>query len=238
MVWDLKYIFVFSFLKKTSLEKLWSFFYIVYLNLQDRIIKTIHFHSGLDPAGPVITYGVIIPISEPLERRLDKSDAKYVQCIHTSYTTFGTLVDCGYADFYMNKGRNQPACNGDFYTCNHGMAHEYFSESMLGHIFVGPHCSEGSIEYFAKHNILFRPLLEIVDAFLRNNCNHSQTDYIGVDSKKLRGRFFVETNAAYPYAKKSYEAYAMSTMIPFIRLDAIISFKEASKSMKLMKNWY
>lgn len=64
---------------------------------------------GLDPAGWSFTKPSIV---EPLHR-LDKTDAKYVQCIHTNGNLIGlgSHFDCGHQDFYPNNGvAPQPGC--------------------------------------------------------------------------------------------------------------------------------
>lgn len=163
----------------------------------------------MDPAGPSITEGMIFPIQEPIEKRLDKSDAKYVQCVHTAYESFGTLKDCGHANFYMNKGREQPACPKGDVICFHRMAHEYFFESLLeNHVFEGPHCAASIIELFAKgaNRIVRLVLLHAVDKWLRDDCDQSRTDRLGIHTNRKDGRFFVETNSKYPYAKQIMES--------------------------------
>lgn len=162
----------------------------------------------MDPAGPTFTGGIFLSISEPLEKRLDKSDVKYVQCVHTASTSFGTMVDCRHANFYMNRGRDQPACPQGDIVCSHGMSHEYFSESMLpNHVFEGPHCSANILELLAKQFTHARVLLlEAVDKWLRNDCDNSRIDGLGIHSNKKTGRFFVETNSKQPYAKHIIES--------------------------------
>ena len=59
---------------------------------------------GLDAAGPLFS------LSSPSER-LDKSDAQYVEVIHTSAGSLGFLDPIGHADFFVNGGMNQPGCN-------------------------------------------------------------------------------------------------------------------------------
>lgn len=148
---------------------------------------------------------MIFPFTkEPLKNRLDKSDAKYVQCIHTAYASFGTSSDCGYADFYVNNGRTQPTCTKGNIVCYHAMSHEYFSEAMLiDHIFEGPHCNEGKLEHAVKQSRWLKPLLFVVD-YLRDedDCDQSRTDRLGIHTNEEDGRFFVETNLKYPYAKR------------------------------------
>ncbi|XP_059145817.1 pancreatic triacylglycerol lipase-like [Physella acuta] len=65
--------------------------------------------TGLDPAQP--NYSGFDPAV-----RLDTSDAKFVDVIHTDaepYTTvkgYGIIEPIGHVDFYPNGGRNQPGC--------------------------------------------------------------------------------------------------------------------------------
>lgn len=68
--------------------------------------------SGLDPADPNFSY-------QPPQVRLDPTDARWVDVIHTdgaNYTTYGgygTLQPMGHVDFYPNGGLNQPGCHTD-----------------------------------------------------------------------------------------------------------------------------
>ncbi|XP_065602205.1 pancreatic lipase-related protein 2-like [Cyrtonyx montezumae] len=65
--------------------------------------------TGLDPAGPLFQY-------TPPTVRLDPSDAKFVDIIHTHaghlFFDFapGILQTCGHLDFYPNGGKKMPGC--------------------------------------------------------------------------------------------------------------------------------
>lgn len=64
---------------------------------------------GLDPAGWQFTKPFIVHPNY----RLDKSDAKFVQCIHTNgnFIGLGSFLNCGHQDFYPNGGLSpQPGC--------------------------------------------------------------------------------------------------------------------------------
>lgn len=64
--------------------------------------------EGLDPAGPLFTYPLIVA---PLEKRLDSTDATFVQVIHMAANkTYGTQICMGDADFWANGGELQPSC--------------------------------------------------------------------------------------------------------------------------------
>ncbi|NXN23139.1 LIPR3 protein, partial [Nycticryphes semicollaris] len=66
--------------------------------------------TGLDPAGPLFQY-------TPTMVRLDPSDAKFVDVIHTHaghlFFDFapGILQTCGHLDFYPNGGKKMPGCH-------------------------------------------------------------------------------------------------------------------------------
>jgi len=67
------------------------------------------FASGLDPAGPLFEgYDTSV--------RLDKSDANYVDVIHSNGEAiyvggFGIAEPIGHVDFYPNGGRAQRGCS-------------------------------------------------------------------------------------------------------------------------------
>ncbi|NXA49493.1 LIPR1 protein, partial [Nothocercus julius] len=102
--------------------------------------------SGLDPAQPYFQ-------DTPIEVRLDQSDAKFVDVIHTDtaptipYLGFGMSTAVGHLDFYPNGGREMPGCSKnaisqivdidgiwegtrDFVACNHLRSYKYYSDSI------------------------------------------------------------------------------------------------------------
>lgn len=58
---------------------------------------------GLDPALPFYT-------TVDRHSKLDRSDAKFVDVLHTNAGVFGKIEPSGHADFYINGGQTQPAC--------------------------------------------------------------------------------------------------------------------------------
>lgn len=70
---------------------------------------------GLDPAGLLFTYPMIVAP----EKRLDDTDADFVQVIHTSAKPLGAQICLGDADFWANGGKFQPACK--HYTQSRGL---------------------------------------------------------------------------------------------------------------------
>ncbi|NXQ23543.1 LIPP lipase, partial [Alaudala cheleensis] len=103
--------------------------------------------SGLDPAQPYFQ-------DTPIEVRLDKSDAAFVDVIHTDtaptipFLGFGMSTPVGHIDFYPNGGVQMPGCgknpvsqivdidgiwegNRDFMACNHLRSYKYYSDSII-----------------------------------------------------------------------------------------------------------
>ncbi|XP_070542474.1 uncharacterized protein [Ptychodera flava] len=89
--------------------------------------------TGLDPASPNFE-------KEDISKKLDASDAQFVDVIHTDGDTYGTWEPTGDVDFYPNGGKDQPGCTnigkddasakGDILSCDHGKAPEYFIKSI------------------------------------------------------------------------------------------------------------
>lgn len=133
----------------------------------------------MDPAGP----GFTAPWDFGVGSRLTKTDAQYVQCIHTTSGTLGTHKECGHADFYINGGYIQPGCIT--FMCSHSRAHDYFSEALLpDHVFIGVKC-RGAI-------------VNLVSKMIGMKCS-SKTDRLGIHSERKSGRFFLKTNRKSPY---------------------------------------
>lgn len=144
---------------------------------------------GIDPAGP----GFTVPWDFGVGTRLSKSDARYVQCIHTSMGTLGTAKECGHADFILNGGYTQPGCISLF--CSHSRSHEYFNEAMLPkNIFSGVKC-RGSITNFITN-------------LLGVQCS-SETDRLGIHSERKTGQFFLKTNSKSPFAQTVEQTVAV-----------------------------
>lgn len=67
--------------------------------------------TGLDPALPFFSSG-------SFDWKLDKSDADFVDVIHTNAGIFGKIDPSGHVDFYVNGGKYQPACVHHKSECN------------------------------------------------------------------------------------------------------------------------
>ncbi|XP_030755425.1 phospholipase A1-like [Sitophilus oryzae] len=158
-------------------------------NLQKVLGTSFSRITGLDPALPFFA-----TLSN--DWKLDKSDADFVDVIHTSAGTFGKVEATGHADFYVNGGVLQPACISRRYPplCSHIMAGLYFAESIKSSV-------EGGNSFIAK------PCENIVQYFLGLCGNSEKLAVMGENTYYLtRGSYFLETNDKAPYALgfKSY----------------------------------
>lgn len=68
-----------------------------------RNLRRINTIIGLDPSGPL--FSITAPTT-----RLARTDAFYVECIHTDNRSFGIGAPIGQVDFFPNGGSNQPGC--------------------------------------------------------------------------------------------------------------------------------
>ena len=130
---------------------------------------------GIDPAGPLFD-------TDDPKGRLTSSSAKYTECIHSGYP-YGILQPICQADFYVNRGSNQPNCDTIFENlCSHARAVEIYSEAL-----------ENSRAFFG-----FR--CENLDQALNGNCSDTNGAFINDDSRSV-GIFHVETNDKFPYGQ-------------------------------------
>lgn len=130
--------------------------------------------TGLDPAGPCFSYAFS-------DQRLDKTDAKYVDVVHSNRLVQGVIEPLGHADFYLNGGGpHQPGCMSP--TCSHLRAAVVYAESIrVPMAFVGVKCSNW-------------------DQFLVNSCDKEQISVLGYGSStSSRGQYYLRTSSSAPY---------------------------------------
>ncbi|KAK0176252.1 hypothetical protein PV328_000405 [Microctonus aethiopoides] len=90
--------------------------------------------TGLDPAGPGFAW--LSP-----DKRLDKSDAEFVDVIHTETSFTGTWQPMGHVDFYPDWGHDQKGCSSLDLSCSHQMANKFYAKSISNPApFVGLRC--------------------------------------------------------------------------------------------------
>lgn len=129
--------------------------------------------TGMDPAGPCFTYAYS-------DQRLDKTDADYVDVIHTNRLVQGVIESLGHSDFYLNGGGPlQPGCFSP--KCSHQRAAQAYTESVrIQKAFVGVKCDSW------KH-------------FLQGLC-HNDFAVMGYGSSiKTRGLYYLRTASDPPY---------------------------------------
>lgn len=135
--------------------------------------------TGLDPAGVLFQ-------NSPTDFRLDSSDARSVQIVHTSGGYLGFSDPLGHRDFFPNGGSwPQPGCQLDYASvCSHRRAYYYFAEAVRsdGRGFQSTKCKTYK-DYESK------------------NCKPSQQLLLGEENstQKLYGKFFLHTNPTEPF---------------------------------------
>ncbi|XP_077293929.1 phospholipase A1-like [Arctopsyche grandis] len=160
--------------------------------------------TGLDPAQPCF-------ITTDLNNLLDKSDADFVDVIHTNGRALANLGlgvpnTCGHQDFYPNGGMKQPGCQNEgkptFISkylpispdrlaraiCNHGRAYLLFTESLKNH-----NCSLIG----RKWNLSYKG----VNASFNIPCTNTSCTELGIrsDMSPARGSFYVVTSSKKPF---------------------------------------
>ncbi|RVE46866.1 hypothetical protein evm_008511 [Chilo suppressalis] len=143
--------------------------------------QKIHRITGLDPARPLFELPMM-----PHQFRLDKSDADFVDIIHTCAGVLGYKKSHGHANFYPNGGKPvQPGCGGHrsaFEACSHGRSHEFFLESI-----------DSTIPFTAYP-------CESWDDFTQNKCQSNATP-MGYNVRKSNwGDFYLHTKNESKYA--------------------------------------
>lgn len=133
---------------------------------------------GLDPAGPLFT-------RRNINNRLDPTDARYVQVIHTNDGRLGFGVKSGHVDYYPNGGRSQPGCGTDLLgRCAHRRAYNYYAESINNNKFMSRLCSKYS-------------------SFTSNRCNSNRASLMGgfPISRSANGNYYLRTNSKPLFAR-------------------------------------
>ncbi|XP_045447678.1 inactive pancreatic lipase-related protein 1-like [Melitaea cinxia] len=139
--------------------------------------------SGLDPALPLFA-----TINKT--RKLDSSDAQFVDVLHTNALAKGKFEASGHADFYPNGGIMQPGCmsteNQTKSSCDHARAPLYYAESIITDIgFYATKCSSW-IAYVIGWCSL---------------TSNEEVIYGEYTPKNTTGLYFFSTNSEPPYAR-------------------------------------
>ncbi|KAJ8979138.1 hypothetical protein NQ317_016756 [Molorchus minor] len=136
---------------------------------------------GLDPALPLFSL-------TDIDGRLDKTDAKFVQVIHSCGGRLGFFAPIGHSDYYPNGGASQTGCGFDpIGTCAHSRAYIYFAESISlpnAKTFVSKQCSS-------------------YKDYTSGRCNNNPRSNLGgyqLDTG-AQGLYYLDTNQATPFAQ-------------------------------------
>jgi pimeloyl-ACP methyl ester carboxylesterase len=139
---------------------------------------------GLDPAGPGVFFKE--------NGRLNATNAKFVQVLHTDQGFCGTTIVSGHQDFYPNNGvEPQPGCIVPFLQNGIG-----FNPSICSHY--------KAVEYFwasLSPDNKFRALqCPNYDEYLSGSCNASASALFGVHGdREVKGTFYLSVKANYPF---------------------------------------
>ncbi|CAH1987717.1 unnamed protein product [Acanthoscelides obtectus] len=134
--------------------------------------------TGLDPAGPLFSV-------KDTDNRLDPSDAKYVQVIHTNDGFLGFNGQLGHADYYPNGGKSQPGCGLDLAgICSHSRSYAYYAESLNSESFIAYQCDN-------------------YEEYLQGFCVYSHVSIMGMFNVDInaRGKYYLRTYGNFPYAR-------------------------------------
>nr|AJC97592.1 hypothetical protein [Drosophila arizonae] len=146
-----------------------------------KLNKRVNRISALDPAKPLY-------LTDDIQGRLDKSDAAFVDVIHSDVFFHGILMPLGHVDFYPNSGISQPGC-GDIsqmttYQCYHKRSADYYAESITSPVgFYGFYCN----------NMI---------SYIKYQCHPSANiERFGYSARPTaRGTYYLQTRNVAPYA--------------------------------------
>jgi len=154
--------------------------------------------SALDAAAPLFE-------NEHVDVRLDRTDASFVDAIHTDSKTFivsgyGMKNPFGHLDFYPNGGYEQKHCRKrddgavSFFTCSHYRAVHYFIESLDARCpFNAYPCS--------SYKEFKRTTCTVCPAAGCPMMGYNSQEHIG----KLNGSFYLRTNGESPFCVFHYK---------------------------------
>lgn len=149
------------------------------------------FKIKIIPAGPDFTL-------DNVAGRLQSTDAKYVECIHTNWRCFGFKQPICTTDFYPNGGYEQPGCSEwGVNVCDHSRSVELFAESLYDNSFESRRCPT-------------QPDFGQNGKALRSFCVQGPEVLMGGEpgnkDLKIHGVFNLETRENYPFALSSKDS--------------------------------
>ncbi|XP_006724028.1 lipase member I isoform X1 [Homo sapiens] len=179
--------------------------------------------TGLDPAGPRFS-------RKPPYSRLDYTDAKFVDVIHSDSNGLGIQEPLGHIDFYPNGGNKQPGCPKSIFSgiqfikCNHQRAVHLFMASLETNCnFISFPCR--------SYKDYKTSLCVDCDCFKEKSCprlGYQAKLFKGVLKERMEGRplrttVFLDTSGTYPFCTYYF---VLSIIVPDkTMMDGSFSFK-------------
>ncbi|NP_001289930.1 lipase member I isoform 4 precursor [Homo sapiens] len=160
--------------------------------------------TGLDPAGPRFS-------RKPPYSRLDYTDAKFVDVIHSDSNGLGIQEPLGHIDFYPNGGNKQPGCPKSIFSgiqfikCNHQRAVHLFMASLETNCnFISFPCR--------SYKDYKTSLCVDCDCFKEKSCprlGYQAKLFKGVLKERMEGRplrttVFLDTSGTYPFCNHHF----------------------------------
>ncbi|XP_064549027.1 endothelial lipase [Drosophila montana] len=139
---------------------------------------------ALDPALPFFRYA-------QEKERLSRSDADYVEVLHTSVGSYGFDRPLGHVDFYANWGSQQPGCF--WHECSHWRAFALFKESLETMAFEAKGCQPTEWQQLTRYKRCPQPTGQRL---------HMGGDLGELSMEQLAQRmgvYYFETQAKAPY---------------------------------------
>ncbi|XP_063903693.1 pancreatic triacylglycerol lipase [Zophobas morio] len=147
--------------------------------------------TALDPAFPEFSL-------RDSSRRISRTDADYIDVIHTDAGVLGLPIPVGHADFYPNGGRAlQPGCQPSYlvqlrlvdqiFGCSHVRAWKLYAESVVNpDAFPATRC-----QTWRGPN---------------KKCNFTKDSVMGyANNNRTRGQFYLLTNFKGPFSKTAFQ---------------------------------
>ncbi|XP_054531169.1 lipase member I isoform X2 [Pan troglodytes] len=179
--------------------------------------------TGLDPAGPRFS-------RKPPYSRLDYTDAKFVDVIHSDSNGLGIQEPLGHIDFYPNGGNKQPGCPKSIFSgiqfikCNHQRAVHLFMASLETNCnFISFPCR--------SYKDYKTSLCVDCDCFKEKSCprlGYQAKLFKDVLKERMEGRplrttVFLDTSGTYPFCTYYF---VLSIIVPDkTMMDGSFSFK-------------
>uniref|UniRef100_A0A6A7G9Y3 Inactive pancreatic lipase-related protein 1-like n=1 Tax=Hirondellea gigas TaxID=1518452 RepID=A0A6A7G9Y3_9CRUS len=168
--------------------------------------------TGLDPAG-------LLYYNTDAKERLDKSDAAYVDVIHTNgcrnyliwTDCFGINMNIGHTDYWPNGGLHQPACqsltrNGTHRDDVNSNSNKTGSASVrwsigCDHLMSHTYFLE-SLNYSGSSELFLAQTCDSYDQYTTGNCSCGRVpQYMGYHANyRGTGNYYLNTSSTKPYA--------------------------------------